>query len=166
MNNVELPEGWQASQIIDSQSTHGEPTQPSDPSKIALHGLLNEDNEYRIYTIPANTPIAKIIEFFSVGSHGAVNNGYSIKETVSKVANTASALACIFPVRCTFADGAGLKLRFLREITDSEINQIEKLFSEGDEIQLGLERYISEWDGQSALLQPIKEEGLIQLWWD
>ena len=85
---------------------------------------------------------------------------------VDLVADNATKIAEIIPCRITFADAAGLKLRFFRQVTVGELKQIEALFPEGEVIQAGLERYLSEWDGKGSVLAPVLKENLFHFWWD
>jgi hypothetical protein len=32
--------------------------------------------------------------------------------------------------------------------------------------ELGLEGYVSDWDGESGMLDPVIEEGVFRFWWD
>lgn len=165
MNNIELPQGWQVDRIVNPKSIGNEPPQPENLDRIALFGMFEEE-ERLMYTLPSSTPIAEIVKFFSVGLHGANSYGYDPEETLLKVTEFASAIVDLIPSRCFFADNGSLSLRFLRSITDSELNQIEELIAEDNVMQLGLEGYLSEWDGESRLLQKIQQEGCIDLWWD
>ena len=82
------------------------------------------------------------------------------------VAEKAEAIAAVIPCRVTFADPAGLKLRFLRQITEADMEKIKALFPEDEMMQAGLEGYLSEWDGEGSPLSRIAQENLIHLWWD
>ena len=116
--------------------------------------------------MPADTPVAEVVRAFAVGSHGAESYGYEVEDTVEKVADVASKITGLIPCRVTFADAAGLKLKFDRQITADELERIEGLIPEEDQIQLGMDRYLSEWDGESAYLGPVLQENLIHFWWD
>lgn len=70
------------------------------------------------------------------------------------------------PCRVIFADQAGLKLKFTRQITEDEIEKIEAMFSEGEMMKAGLERYLSEWAGGGELLAPVLAENVFHFWWD
>ena len=65
-----------------------------------------------------------------------------------------------------FADAAGLKLKFERQVTTADVKRIETLFPDDIALDAGLGVYISEWDGQSSLLAPIIETNLMHFWWD
>ena len=67
------------------------------------------------------------------------------------VSKKATKIASIIPCRVIFADSAGLKLKFNRQITEQELTRIEALFPESEAMQAGLDRYISEWDGKTRL---------------
>ena len=142
-----------------------EPDQPSDPARIRLYGMVEHEG-YRLYEIPATTPVSDVVIYFRVGSHGAIQDGTDSDELVRKVAAVTDRLAGIIPVGPFFADAAGLKLRFLRRVSDVDFSRISALFPEDDICSLGLERYIAEWDGESPILEPIIREGFLHLWWD
>ena len=89
-----------------------------------------------------------------------------LSETISLVSEKATRIAELVPCRATFADPAGLKLRFLRQITEDDLKMIEALFPEDEMMQAGLERYASEWDGECSILAPVLKENLFHFWWD
>ena len=161
-----LPTGWSATDTVSDEQIYGSPPNAGDETKVQFYGFLDGDVGYRVYSIPRSTKLATVVEFFQVGSHGAVNNGEDVEATVNLVAEKAEAIAALVPCQVTFADAAGLKLRFTRKITAEEVRQIEELFPEDIQFQAGLERYIAEWDGQSPLLEPLLRENMIHLWWD
>ena len=164
--NAKLPNGWKVGNVVPQDQIYSDPPEPADSSHLNLFGLREGDRGHRIYTIPRETPIDEIVRTFEVGSHAATSYGDDAAQTVSIVANKAAKIAEIIPCRVTFADAAGLKLRFLRQITEEELKKIEKLFPEDEMMQAGLERYVSEWDGKGSILAPVLKENLFHFWWD
>lgn len=82
------------------------------------------------------------------------------------MAENAGKIASIVPSRVVFADAAGLKLKFSRQITDEELKKMEALLPQDQAMQLGLDRYISEWDGTGNILKPVLDENMFHFWWD
>ena len=163
MSTSNLPFNWTASDPVPSTQIYSDPPNSADSSRTNFYGL-NEDHDpgYRIYSIPAGTPVEEVVRFFEVGSH----DGGDTAETVALVAAKASKIAEIIPCHVVFADAAGLKLRFDRQVTDDDIRKFEALFPEEDVMQAGLERYFSESDGEGSIFELVKEENLFHFWWD
>ena len=166
MNTTALPHGWTIGAPVAQEKIYGDPPESLDNEMVQFYGLREGDSGYRLYSMPANTKMSTVVRLFQIGSHGAQSYGYDQNATVNLVAEKAEAIAAMVPCRVTFADEAGLKLQFKRQITVDEVRQIEKLFPEDIQMQAGLDRYISEWDGTSLLLQPVLKENMIQFWWD
>lgn len=82
------------------------------------------------------------------------------------VAELVEKIAQLVPCEVSFITDASLKLRFTRQITEPEWNELVKLFPEAEVMELGLEYYLSEWDGEQPLLAPILKENGLSLWWD
>lgn len=157
--------GWSIGPEVQEGVVYDEP--PSDlPGFIVFYGMRATDQRHHFYRIPAETPLAEVVTAFQVGAHGAQSYSYDVAETVRLVSSKATRIAEITPCRVTFADAAGLKLKFLRPITDPELERLAALFPEEEQMQAGLDRYIADWDGESPLLRPVKEENMIHLWWD
>lgn len=163
---MELPSNWKAGNFLDEKAIYGNPPSSSDPARIILIGMLESDPGHRLYEIPTQTTVADVVRVFRVGAHGAESYNYDVSATVALVADKATKIAEIIPYRVFFADIAGLKLRFERQITPAELKLIEALFSEQEVMQAGLERYLSAWDGSSPLLAPVLKENLLHFWWD
>ena len=72
----------------------------------------------------------------------------------------------ILPCHVIFADPADLKLQFHREVKIEEIQLMEEWSLEEGMMQMGLDRYISEWNGKNSILAPLLVEKTIQFWWD
>jgi len=161
-----LPEGWRVGEVVPHDQIYSDPPVSPEHARIQFYGLLGDDTGHRLYSIPNNTPVEDVVWLFEVGSHGAMSYSFDAKSTVSLVAQKAEKISNIIPCRVIFADAAGLKLRFSRPLTDEEFHQIEALFSEEEMMQAGLDRYLSEWDGESPILSPIRTEGLFHFWWD
>lgn len=173
MTTPALPSGWQARKTVPPDSNLDDPPQPADPTRILLYGMQEPELQhtlnychYTLYDLPAHTPVAEIVSFFAVGSHCAESNGNGADENVRAVAKVATEIARIVPARVFFADAAGLKMHFLRRVTDQDLDQLEALFPADIAMQLGLEIYVSSWTGEGRMLAPVKEQGMIHLWWD
>ena len=166
MPDNHLPKNWTVSKVSRKSDVYTEAPQSQDDSHIQFYGVKDHNFEYQLYSIPANTPIEDVIRFFNVGSH--VNNGYGFhaNETIDLVIKKTKSISEIIPYRVIFADASGLKLKFTRPITQNELKKIEAFFPEDEYYQAGLERYLSEWDGESSILAPITKENLIHFWWD
>ena len=152
--------------LVPDSMLYGDPPDSSDPTQNLFFGLKDEDQGHKLYAVPTGTPIGQIVRDFQIGSHGADSYSWDVEETIQMVAEKAEAIAAVIPCRVTFADAAGLKLRFLRQVTAEDMEKIEALFPEDEMTQAGLEGYLSEWDGESPVLSRIAEENLIHLWWD
>lgn len=162
----DLPFDWHAGDPVPRSEIYTDPPESPDPTRIQFYGALDSDHEHRLYVLPAIVSITEIIEAFEVGSHNAFMHG-SDPETMKKlVAEQAEQIALILPCRVVFADAAGLRLRFTRQISENELLEIEKLFSGVDEFQAGLEIYLSEWSGQGKILDPVLKENCFRFWWD
>jgi hypothetical protein len=166
MSSNNLPDGWKAGEVVSQSAIYSDPPAASEPANINLYGLAEGDSSHRIYTIPADTPVADVVRFFEVGSRSATSYGDDADETIALVAEKATSISALVPCRVTFADAAGLKLRFLRQVTEDDLEKIEALFPEEQMMQAGLDRYASEWDGEGPLLAPVLNENLFHFWWD
>ncbi|WP_193215208.1 hypothetical protein [Luteolibacter marinus] len=166
MSSGNLPEGWTAGDAVPHDQIYSDPPDSPAATRIQFYGLMEGDPGHRLYSIPADTPIAEVVKAFEVGSHGSMSYGYESGATVNLVADKATKISEIIPCRITFADPAGLKLRFSRQVTEDHLKQIEALFPEEEVMQAGLERYLSEWDGESSILAPVLQENLFHFWWD
>ena len=166
MNSGNLPNGWTAGEVVPNDSIYSDPPASSDPARINLYGWKEGDPGHLIYSIPADTPVADIVRFFEVGSKAEASYGDDSEETIALVAEKATGIAELVPCRATFADAAGLKLRFLRQVTEEDLKKIETLFPDDQMMQAGLDRYASEWDGEGPILAPVLQENLFHFWWD
>jgi hypothetical protein len=167
MTNSSLPSTWTAGDLIPDDEIYSDPPKSSDPSMINLYGLKGDDPGHRLYSIPASTPVEEIVRVFAVGSHSEVSYGDDAAQTGAIVGSKAAKIAEIIPCHVVFADQAGLKLRFDRQVTDDDLKKIEALFPLEEMMQSGLERYVSEWDDEEvSVLDPVKRENLFHFWWD
>lgn len=166
MKKNKLPDGWTAGRILRDNQINSTPPESTDPERIHLYGFLEDDKGYRLFTLPATTSITEIVKVFQVGSHGAQSYGFDKDKTIALVADKAEKISAIIPSRITFADSAGMTLQFTRQIIDEEFRKIEELFPKEEMMDAGMEAYISEWDGQSSILEPIRTQNLVQFWWD
>jgi hypothetical protein len=151
---------------IPDSMLYDDPPDSVDPTENVFFGLKDGDEGHKLYAVPATTQIGQIVHDFQIGSHGAESYSWDVERTIQMVADKAEAIAAVIPCRVTFADPAGLKLRFLRQVTAADMERIEALFPEDDMMQAGLEGYLSEWDGEGSPLSRIAEENLIHFWWD
>lgn len=165
MSTPAFPSDWSACGAVSPDSIYEEPKQPKDQKRLRLYGMLANDG-YQIFEMPADTTASEIVRYFRVGAHGVINSGGDPEELIAKVAAVADKITKIVPARPFFADEAGLKLKFLKKVTKADVKKIEALFSEDDMFELGLERYVADWDGESGMLDSVIEEGLFHFWWD
>jgi len=152
--------------LVPDSMIYDEPPESSDSTQNLFFGLKDGDEGHKLYAVPISTPIGQIVRDFQIGSHGAESYSWDVEETIQMVAEKTEAIAAVIPCRVTYADPAGLKLRFLRQITEADMEKIEALFPEDEMMQAGLEGYLSEWDGEGSPLSRIAQENLIHLWWD
>lgn len=166
VNSTQLPPGWTVGEEVPTDDIYTDPPESSDPTRINLYGLAEDDPSHRLYSLSADTPVADVVRHFKVGAQSELSYGDDPEETNALVAEIATRIAAMVPCKPIFADSAGLKLRFLRQVTPEDLVRIEALFPEDQMMQAGLERYGSEWDGESPLLAPVLEENVIHFWWD
>ena len=161
-----LPDGWTAGAIVPQDDTYSDPPASPDPARFQFYGFLEGDSGYRLFSVPADTPVADIVAKFEIGSHGAQSYSYDENSTIEMVAAKATAISEIAPCQVVFADSAGLKLKFSRQIEDSDLDQLAKLFPEDEGFQSGAEGYIIEQEPGRHLFQRVKEENTFHFWWD
>jgi len=166
MNPDNLPDKWTAGPILPQDDTYSDPPTSPDPSRFQFYGYLEGDSGYRLYSVPSDTPLAKIVSTFEIGSHGAQSYGYDKAATVKLVAQKATAISTLIPCRVAFADAAGLKLKFTRRIEDADLDQISQLFPKEEGFQSGTEGYINEQEPGRHLFQRVKDENAFHFWWD
>ncbi len=151
---------------LENEPIYRDPPQPEDPGMMTFWGLESGDEDYEAVTVPSDTAPQEIIRKYNVGLQAGISYGYDEEETCALLIEKVNAIARIIPFRVIFADSAGLKLRFTRQITASELKKIEALFPEEEAMQAGLDGYISNWSGEGPLLTPVLEENLVHFWWD
>ena len=166
MNLDNLPDGWTAGEIVPQDSTYLDPPASPDPARFQFYGFLEGDSGYRLFSVPADTSVAEIVAKFEVGSHGAQGYNYDEASTIEMVSVKATAITKIASCQVIFADVAGLKLKFGRQIEDSDLDQLAKLFPEDEGYQSGAEGYIDEQEPGRHLFQRVKEENIFHFWWD
>lgn len=166
MSHCSLPENWVAGEIVPEYQIYSSPPESSDTSKINILGYRDCDNAYRIYSVPVDTPVGEVVRVFQVGSRYADTDGIPVDEMIRQVAERAEKIAALVPCHVVFADAAGLKIKFARQITRNELEQIEALFPIEDAFVAGLERYLSEARAEGALLDRLLTENAIEFWWD
>ncbi|SHK80057.1 hypothetical protein SAMN02745216_04094 [Desulfatibacillum alkenivorans DSM 16219] len=166
MSHPDLPSDWTAGRYEKNRESYYDPPSSSNPSRILLWGMMEGDAGHRLYDIPMDASVEEIVQVFQVGAHNAYIRGVNEQESVDMTASVAKKIEKLIPFRVIFADQAGLKLKFERQITEPELQNLEGWLTKDDPFQAGLEIYISEWDGESPLLAPVLEENLLHLWWD
>ena len=162
----ELPTNWKEIDSVQEEQIYDLPPQSEDKSRLAFYGMLDENKGYKVYDIPANTEISQIIKVFKVGYHGASTYLLNPQEVNSKVAKYAESINRIIPSEVVFADSAGLKLKFKRQINSKEFEQIKALFPKESLIEDGMEIYMDEWFVESIKENSIIDQNLIHFWWD
>jgi hypothetical protein len=166
MKIPELPKQWLAGDAVSDDQYCFDPPESPDKSLILFYGCVDGDAGHRIYSIPADTPVGEVVRFFRVGTHGAESYGVPPEEALEKFASRVEIISSLVPCRVIFADPAGLKLKFMRQITRGEVKLIETLFPFDEVMTAGLEFYLSEWDGEGSLLDRVLEDNAIKFWWD
>lgn len=151
---------------VSHEAAYGDPPRSSNAGRHFIYGAIEGDERHRIYDIPAHASFGSIARAFRVGSHGALSYGYDEDETVEMVARKLDVIEGIAPGRVTFADVAGIKVRFTTPISDDDYPLIEALYPESERMQAGLDSYISEWSGQGHPLARLRGSDLLHLWWD
>lgn len=165
-NPYDLPEGWMMDDLNNQDLIYGDPPALYGPSRISFFGLLDNDPAYKIYSVPVDTPVARIIQVFQVGSHGAMSYGFDADTVVALVMENVNKIEHLCPCQVIFVDAAGLKLKFKHQVTEKEVLEIEALFQKQNAIKAGLEQYVSELKEGEALFAPVLRDNLIHLWWD
>ncbi len=166
-SNVPNPEApMKPGDLIPDSMLYDDPPDSGDPSQTLFFGLKDGDEGHKLYATATSTPIGQIVREFRIGAHGAESYSWDVEQTIKLVAEKAEAVSAVVPCRVTFADPAGLKLRFLRQVTDADMQKIAAIFPKDEMMQAGLEGYLSEWDGRGSPLDRIARENLIHLWWD
>jgi hypothetical protein len=163
---MSLPNGWKKAPLSCGQSPYDILLLVEGDPFFRLIGMSSVDTEYSIYEIPKATKLSEIVLYFRIGSHNAFVYGSEEGELVRQFENIVSEFEKIIGCTPVFADSAGLKLIFQKGITESEIVKLSNLFSEENALRMGIENYFLEWDGQSPMLERVKEEGYIHFWWD
>jgi hypothetical protein len=112
----------------ENEPVYRDPPQPEDPGMMTFWGLESGDKDYEAVTVPSDTTPQEIIRNYNVGLQAGISYGYDEEETCALLIEKVNAITRIIPFRVIFADSAGLKLRFTRQITASELKK-SKLFS-------------------------------------
>lgn len=166
MNSENLPDEWTAGPVVPQDDTYSDPPVSADTARVQFYGFQEGDSGYRLYSVPADTPVAEIVTNFEVGSHGAMSYSYDKGSTIEMVATKATAISKLVPCRVIFVDSAGLKLRFTRQIEDADLDQLLPLFPEDEGFQSGAEGYIDDQELGRHLFQRVKDDNLFHFWWD
>lgn len=166
MNAFNLPKDWKKVELPERLSPYDILWQREGDPYFRLIGMSPDDNEYKIYEIPMGTKLGEIASYFQIGSQNAFVYGCEEDELLREFEGILTELEKIVHPIPVFADCAGLKLIFPRGICESEIFEISMLFSEENAFRMGVEKYFLEWDGQSPMLEQVKDDGFIHFWWD
>jgi hypothetical protein len=161
----DLPEGWFVGAPVADESRYGDPPVSTDAKQNHVFAFSEHEDLLRLYTIPAYTPVGDIVRFFKVGSHGAESYRYDAEEGLDLVIELLADVESVIPGRVIYADPAGLKMRFVRPVTQDDLRKMDALLPE-DVMKAGLESYASEWDGEGSILSPLLKDNLLHLWWD
>lgn len=131
-----------------------------------LFGAAPGDWEHRLYLVPDDATIEDLVEFFEVGTEGALRHGWDERDTMDLVADKLSEINAIVPGTIERASSSALRFRFWRRLRLDELQGIEALFlARGvDEYQAGLALYIDGPSGDS-LLAEARETGVLDLRW-
>lgn len=164
--NQHLPSGWKAGEPVAYERVNEDPPEASEPGQIHLYGMRHGDESHRLYSVPEDTPVADIVRFFEVGSHGAHSYNDNPGTIIELVTEKATRMAEHFPCRVTFADQAGMIIHFQRPVTDDDLDFLSKLFPESEGFQSGAEAYIIEQEEGRHLFQRVQDENKFHFWWD
>lgn len=163
-----LPDGWIAGEFVDYEDCYGDPPVSADPALMILFGMAADDDGHRLYEIPIETPISMIVNYFRIGTHNCGHERYE-PPILEAVANNAALIHAAVPCRPIFADAAGLKLKFLHQITDAEIHELMAILNNRDgnwrPDVCGLDIYLDELYEQD-FLPTVKKQNLFHFWWD
>lgn len=154
--------GWKVGEEVEDVGIP--PPEPAVEGMLCLFGMAPGDWQHRVYLIPQRTGIGEIVEFFEVGSRGAVAHGWDEYETMDVVSETLLTVDAVVPGSVELADAGCLRFRFWRRITDQELEQIEDCYRRVDVLQAGLEGYVDGRSGDS-LLAEVQVTGHLKLWW-
>lgn len=166
MIDRELPQGWTVGDLVPHEEIYSDPPDSLDPLRINLYGMVDGDIGHRIYSILVETPIADLVRFFGIGSHGAASFGLDRDAVMELVISKAIRIYEMIPSRVIFADSAGLKLKFLRPIEDKELDLLVELFPEDEAAESGALGYLIEQEPDRHFFQRVKDENLFHFWWD
>ncbi len=129
------------------------------PGYYAVCGALDGiDDSHRLYLIPAGDP-GVVAETFGVGGHGA----YYSMESPGQVRAQVEAIHAQNPIVPFFADAAGFKFGFQKEITPELLAFIDRTLT------VGLEAMIeASWEagGEGEPSAFVAREKHVHLWWD
>ena len=123
-----------------------------------LCGFAEGDEELMYYTVPSATTVREIVRYFEVGAHGGVDG--------ECVAGKASKLVEMFGGHAVYADPAGLKIKFDKIVTESDLDAIGALFDSDEDVMAGGEMYMSMWEEDKHMYAPVLEENVYHFWWD
>ena len=168
MNNESQPTGLQRLSLVTGDAIYSDPPLSPDSDRVQFFGQQEGDPGTMLYSIPIGLPIGELVRFFKVGLHNAdvSSRHFPPMKRVLIVAELVEKIAQLVPCEVRFITDASLDLRFTRQITEPEWNELVKLFPEAEVMELGLENYLNEWDGEQPLLAPVLKENGLSLWWD
>ena len=168
MNNESQPTGLRRLSLVTGDAIYADPPLSPDPARLQFFGQREDDLGTMLYSIPVGSPIGELVQFFKVGFHNAnvSSRHFPPIKRVTIVAELVEKIAELVPCEVSFITDASLKLRFTRQITETEWHELVQLFPEAEVMELGLEYYLEEWDGEQPLLAPVLKENSLFLWWD
>ena len=152
--------------MIGPEVTDARGAPPPSPQEgmLSLFGAAPGDWDHRVYLVPARTLIEEVVEFFEVGTKGALAHGWDERDTMDLVADKLTAVDALVPGSIELADSGALRFRFWRAVTSDDLDKFEELYRGVDELQAGLELYLNGASGASPF-EEIRDTGVLQLRW-
>ena len=92
--------------------------------------------------------------------------GFDELTTIDLVASLVDWVAALVPSRVTLADSTCMNIEFARQISDAEVARLESHIEQYDLTQIGLEMYMSSYEGDGPLLSEVARSNSLFLWWD
>ncbi len=120
----------------------------------------------RIYDVPCDAKLESIINFFEVGSQGAMSYGFNQSEVMKLVAEKASQLCSVLPCVLARANCGALEFRITREVTNDDLDKIEEIFSDCNASEAGAEFYVTGQTEGRHLFQRVQDERTFCFGWD
>lgn len=168
MNNYDLPEGWSVESKISLEESYEIPPMSESQDFFLLHGLRDDSLGFERYKIPKEVTFSQLVEYFKVGSHGAMFDEILEVKIVEQVSLLVGKIQKAYRCRAFYADAAGFKIQFLDQLNHEELDVLLSFFPNGGDtpLNLGLDYYISHADLDQHLFEKVLEDGYFHLWWD